>query len=1065
MHLVRYNGDLIYDPRRTDLGIVSGRLSLKANESGALSLGIPVTNPLHGSFELMDCSREVTVEEDGEEVFRGRIRKYEKDSLNNELLECEGQLAYLNDTVVRPYSTTDPEEGALAAPPARREFWAWLIAQHNAAADDGKYFYTGTNECGDGAVEASSSSYPTCASEIKSKLIDPGYGYVSARMESGRRYIDFIGAEDRRNMQRIEFGVNLVDFADELSADDMVTAVIPEGKDGIKLDGTLDGAFGLCMVSGDTIESAEGVRLHGRIVEHRSYPEAENQRALASAAAADLSDSWTPIESLEVDAVDLHKLDPSVKPLRLYDWVRVTAKPYGIDQWMMVVAIEVDIMDPASCKYTLGSTKPTLTNSNRVRQRNLKIELDGSIRAVAALTEEAKAAAKDAAIIGEEAKADAAEKRRVFTSTPFPPYDVGDLWVANEGGKRSIRTCTTAKDADGDYDSQDWGLAATDDTVADEAKEKVDNLDGAVKVDNDSSATDTTVASRLPMPSGTDTGYWDYPLYGQLQAGLQNYVGARFLQIELADDGSERIYGYNDWDRTHYRFPMGGPAIENPVEDGTLLYICRRHLGDNNLYGPDGVTVRGYFIGFDDGGGGGYYPAEFIYNLADTTVSDEVVAGQVTDFFPNNVELKLHSTGLSIDTIQGQTTLNPSGSTLVLNKSDEGTASAVIKSEVAGCTVVIGEGCAGLPSKEPYGYFGYSLAPVLQSTAGNQYQANLEQIQAQCHSYHDRGLVTPGAPSDSKPFTVTLVEEDGLWEELKAGDGDASDYGASYHFFFDGTDVKVHYRDAANNGAATDALITVSTVARVSAAGVVYDKDGAVLEGYTRTYAETPSGFRYEILKPDGTSWFLCSLGTVEDSTALSEADAPAVALPLQKAQGRQSDIVVNGNLRVLGDVIQGPSGDSSEASFCPWPVGAVLQMVNESNPNEIYQGTTWQKIEGRFLLASGDGYTLGATGGEAAHTLTVAEMANHTHTMSSAGSHQHQGKCSTYWGGSVGGQGGGSFAGDLVVRTSNDTAYSSWNVMFDGGAHTHTNDGAGGGAAHNNMPPYKVVNTWERTA
>lgn len=44
-------------------------------------------------------------------------------------------------------------------------------------------------------------------------------------------------------------------------------------------------------------------------------------------------------------------------------------------------------------------------------------------------------------------------KRRVFVTTPKPPYDVGDLWFA--GGSSDIMTCMTAR-ASGSYVASDW---------------------------------------------------------------------------------------------------------------------------------------------------------------------------------------------------------------------------------------------------------------------------------------------------------------------------------------------------------------------------------------------------------------------------------------------------------------------------------------------------------------------------------------------------------------------------------------------------------------------------------
>ena len=49
------------------------------------------------------------------------------------------------------------------------------------------------------------------------------------------------------------------------------------------------------------------------------------------------------------------------------------------------------------------------------------------------------------------------EKRRVFTTTPTTPYDVGDLWVDTQTGE--IMYCITAKTAEQAYSAADWSQA------------------------------------------------------------------------------------------------------------------------------------------------------------------------------------------------------------------------------------------------------------------------------------------------------------------------------------------------------------------------------------------------------------------------------------------------------------------------------------------------------------------------------------------------------------------------------------------------------------------------------
>lgn len=66
-------------------------------------------------------------------------------------------------------------------------------------------------------------------------------------------------------------------------------------------------------------------------------------------------------------------------------------------------------------------------------------------------------------------------KRRVFVTTPTPPYDLGDLW--SEGASGDIKKCIVAKTQGQSYDAGDWGLASkyTDDTVANTANTNAQN--------------------------------------------------------------------------------------------------------------------------------------------------------------------------------------------------------------------------------------------------------------------------------------------------------------------------------------------------------------------------------------------------------------------------------------------------------------------------------------------------------------------------------------------------------------------------------------------------------------
>lgn len=141
------------------------------------------------------------------------------------------------------------------------------------------------------------------------------------------------------------------------------------------------------------------------------------------------------------------------------------------------------------------------------------------------------------------------------------------------------------------------------------------------------------------------------------------------------------------------------------------------------------------------------------------------------------------------------------------------------------------------------------------------------------------------------------------------------------------------------------------------------------------------------------------------------------------------------------------------------YPVGSIyMSLEADADPNELFSGTVWEQIVGKFLLASSEVYALGATGGEASVVLTTDQMPGHNHvaSVSTDGKHSH-----TFPGRASNGDNGPSaesYASSNDARTlsTNESGYHS---------HTVTISSAGGGASHNNMPPYLVVNMWKRVS
>jgi len=131
------------------------------------------------------------------------------------------------------------------------------------------------------------------------------------------------------------------------------------------------------------------------------------------------------------------------------------------------------------------------------------------------------------------------------------------------------------------------------------------------------------------------------------------------------------------------------------------------------------------------------------------------------------------------------------------------------------------------------------------------------------------------------------------------------------------------------------------------------------------------------------------------------------------------------------------------------YPVGSIYMSLDPTSPGVLFGGT-WDRIEGKFLLAATDGGSSGAsqaagnTGGEATHLLTSAEsgVPAHSHGITSNYSRTFQA--------------GTNKDGYLRTGTSGTT-------NIEPGVANNT--AANAAQAHNNMPPYLSVYVWKRTA
>ena len=132
-------------------------------------------------------------------------------------------------------------------------------------------------------------------------------------------------------------------------------------------------------------------------------------------------------------------------------------------------------------------------------------------------------------------------------------------------------------------------------------------------------------------------------------------------------------------------------------------------------------------------------------------------------------------------------------------------------------------------------------------------------------------------------------------------------------------------------------------------------------------------------------------------------------------------------------------------------PVGSLYISENSTSPAELYGGT-WEQIKDSFILAAGDTYAAGSTGGEANHALTNNEIANHNHVVTA---YYNEG-----WNVKVGLE-----LGEMLTSTNHINITGSQSIGTDTGRGYLGTNFSGEGKPHNNMPPYYCMYVWKRVA
>lgn len=390
MYQIVCDGNILHDSRIDDLKVINPVCELEINKTGSLSFKIAPTHPHYDSIHKH--TSEITLFQDDEILFVGRVLNDEVDFYNVKNVECEGVLSYLLDSIQRGKVYQLGE-----TPNVIKTYLEDVIAIHNSQVDDRKKFEVGfVNITDPNNFLYKVSNYTNTLSTLTDDLLETYGGRLQIRFDGDKRYIDYLTYTASVCNQKIEFGKNIVDMTRYIKGENIYTALIPLGatreSDVAMNSSTLtydkrltissipNQTNGSIVKVSDYIYDADAVARWGWIWNVKMWDDVTLESNLFQKATDDLKNSINDNLTLELDALDLHLLDVDVDKISVGDMIQCISAPHNINTILTVKSMSITIDDPSTTSIKLVSlegnsvikTDASITTGNKDNEKNIE---------------------------------------------------------------------------------------------------------------------------------------------------------------------------------------------------------------------------------------------------------------------------------------------------------------------------------------------------------------------------------------------------------------------------------------------------------------------------------------------------------------------------------------------------------------------------------------------------------------------------------------------------------------------------------------------------------------------
>lgn len=355
IYKIKLDGKVLYYPGDRQAAVINPELDLQTGYAGELTLKVPPLNPLYG--EIHNRKSMVSVYRGNTEIFYGEVRTREKDRFKNQPVKATGALSFLADSILPQQEWHDISPRDLLD--------AWLQL-HNNQVEDRKKIYTGVVTIHD----SNDSLYRITDREntleaIRDKLVDRLGGYLRLRHENDKLYLDWLTIQEYGKYceQPIQFGENLMDYSETMTADDVITALIPLGaaieqetNENASEFERLEKNVDITSVNDgkDYIYSKEAVENFGWVWRTEKWDDVSVPANLLKKATEFLTSNQYESLVISLTAVDLSLFGQDYDSFDIGDRVLCNAIPYGMKKVLPVMEMKIPLQQPDQAQLTLG---------------------------------------------------------------------------------------------------------------------------------------------------------------------------------------------------------------------------------------------------------------------------------------------------------------------------------------------------------------------------------------------------------------------------------------------------------------------------------------------------------------------------------------------------------------------------------------------------------------------------------------------------------------------------------------------------------------------------------------